>query len=131
MECSAIRGSVTFVPGFRGSCHRATQAACERTRLTVVLSRSIGRGMRNHTMSRSMKSLRAIALVLTCAAMSLSSVATAAPVRPVRPARSTQRGHAPVLRHVVLFAFKATATPADIARLEAAFAALPNHSLLD
>ncbi len=71
-----------------------------------------------------MKSLRAIALVLTCAAVSLSSVATAAPVR---PARSTQRAHAPTLRHVVLFAFKATATPADIARLEAAFAALPKQ----
>jgi hypothetical protein len=32
---------------------------------------------------------------------------------------------APLLRHVVLFAFKPTATRAEIARIEAAFAALP------
>ena len=74
-----------------------------------------------------MQSLRAIALVLACAATTLAPSArhaSAATPRLVRPAHPTQ---APVLRHVVLFAFKATATPADIARLEAAFAALPKR----
>lgn len=71
-----------------------------------------------------MKSLRAVALILTCAAVTVSSGATAAEGRALRP---TQRAQAPTLRHVVLFAFKATATPPDIARLEVAFAALPKQ----
>jgi hypothetical protein len=33
----------------------------------------------------------------------------------------------PVLRHVVLFGFKDSATPADIERIERAFAALPQQ----
>jgi Stress responsive A/B Barrel Domain len=49
----------------------------------------------------------------------MSPVAAAA-----TPVRITQ---APLLRHVVLFAFKSTATRADIARIEAAFAALPSQ----
>lgn len=40
-------------------------------------------------------------------------------------APTTNAAQAPLLRHVVLFAFKATATRADIAKIEAAFAALP------
>lgn len=71
-----------------------------------------------------MRSPRTIAIALTCAALTLAPLACGAQQRAVH---STEPVHASVLRHVVLFAFKATATPADIARLEAAFAALPEQ----
>ncbi len=75
-----------------------------------------------------MKSLRVIALVLSCAAATLASSGELRASDALRRSvRSTQRAHAPTLRHVVLFAFKATATRADIARIEAAFAALPKQ----
>lgn len=71
-----------------------------------------------------MRSTSTIAIALTCAALTLVPLACGAQQRAVR---SSEPVHAPVLRHVVLFAFKPTATRADISRLEAAFAALPQQ----
>ncbi len=74
-----------------------------------------------------MKSLRVIALILTCAAAILASRELRASDASRRSVGFTQRAHAPTLRHVVLFAFKATATRTDIGRIEAAFVALPKQ----
>lgn len=60
-----------------------------------------------------------------CAVMPLH-LSAQAPMPPDMQAATPTRGtHAPLLRHVVLFAFKTATTRAEIAKIEAAFAALP------
>jgi hypothetical protein len=72
--------------------------------------------------------MRVILLAVAFCAISPLRLAAQAPARyaavATTPVRATP---APLLRHIVLFAFKPSATRADIAKIEAAFAALPSQ----
>ncbi len=60
-----------------------------------------------------------------CAVLPMRLTAQAPSARTDGTATPMSVAQAPLLRHVVLFAFKPTATRAEIAKIEAAFAALP------
>ncbi len=65
-----------------------------------------------------------ITTILLASLIAIAGVAIPAPVGSAPAAAPTSSASAAPLRHVVLFDFRDTATPADIARIEAAFAAL-------
>ena len=64
---------------------------------------------------------------LTLLACMLLSAVVAAVVLSTARAQEKEQSAEPLVRHVVLFQFKEEATPQDVARIEKAFAALPER----
>jgi hypothetical protein len=69
--------------------------------------------------------MKVYTLVLLCAAMALFSCGEKAPQAPEPVSIMTQTQPDSLLRHVVLFQFKESASAEDIAMVEEAFGALP------